>query len=98
MPHIRHHPVARLFKPQDIPAHRVKTGVLRNKGLENEEVARLMNISHPAFSRVLSNARKSIARILREGAALKIGGSDLKLTFDTENAGKRNNTSKHKGG
>ncbi len=45
--------------------------------LEHEEAARLMNVSRPTFSRILAQARRSVATALVSGAALQIGGGDF---------------------
>lgn len=88
--HVRLKPVARLFKPQGIPARRLKTALLREeeleaiflsdyRGLEQEEAAALMNVSRSTFSRTLASARKAVATALAEGRALRIGGGDFRF-------------------
>ncbi|MDD5586339.1 MAG: DUF134 domain-containing protein [Alphaproteobacteria bacterium] len=88
--HIRREPVARFFKPQGIPVRELQITPLKDeemeaifladyKGLEQKEAAKLMNISRPTFSRVLSGARAAVAKALAEGNALKIGGGDFRL-------------------
>jgi predicted DNA-binding protein (UPF0251 family) len=47
------------------------------QGLDQESAAALMNISRSTFSRILAEARKSVATALVEGAALKIEGGDF---------------------
>ncbi len=57
------------------------------KGLDQEAAAALMNISRSTFSRILAQARRSVATALTEGAALQIGGGDFQLVFDEDAAG-----------
>jgi len=52
------------------------------KGLEHEAAAVSMGVSRPTFSRILAQARKSVATALTQGAALKIGGGDFHLVAD----------------
>ena len=56
------------------------------KGLDQEAAARLMNVSRSTFSRVLSQARKTVATALAAGAAIEIGGGDFRLVSDETNA------------
>jgi predicted DNA-binding protein (UPF0251 family)/predicted Fe-Mo cluster-binding NifX family protein len=87
---MRSSPTARFYKPQGIPMRELKTVTLKDeeweaikladyKGMQQEEAARLMGLSRPTFSRVLSSARKAVAKALAEGAALEIGGGDFHL-------------------
>jgi predicted DNA-binding protein (UPF0251 family) len=48
-------------------------------GKEQEECARLMNISQPTFHRLIISARKKVADALINGKALKIGGGNTKI-------------------
>lgn len=52
------------------------------KGLDQEAAARLMNVSRSTFSRILAQARKTLATALGEGAAIKIGGGDFRLVSE----------------
>ncbi len=87
--HIRHNAVARFYKPQGIPVRQLRIVALRDEelealsladvqGLEHEAAAALMNVSRPTFSRVLAEARRSVATALVEGAALQIGGGNYR--------------------
>jgi len=86
---VRSSPLARFFKPRGIPLCELAVVKLKDeeweailladyRGMEQEEASRLMGISRPTFSRVLSSARKAVARALAEGAALEIDGGDFK--------------------
>lgn len=88
--HVRLRPAANYFKPQGIPARLLRITQLKNEeleaifladyqGLEQEEAAKLMNISRSTFSRILASARKAIATALVEGNALKIDGGDFRF-------------------
>jgi predicted DNA-binding protein (UPF0251 family) len=48
-------------------------------GLEQQAGAKLMNVSRSTFSRILAQARKTVATALAEGAAIEIGGGDFRL-------------------
>ncbi len=83
-------PSVRFFKPRGIPLCDLVVVKLKDeeweaiqlsdhKGFEQEEAAKLMGISRSTFSRILSSARKAIAKALVEGAALEIDGGDFML-------------------
>ena len=55
------------------------------KGFDQEAAAKLMNVSRSTFSRVLAQARKTVATALAEGAAIQIGGGDFRLVSDDTN-------------
>ncbi len=85
---IRLNPAVRLFKPQGVPARQLQVISLKDeelealcladgKNMDHETAAALMNISRSTFSRILAQARKSVATALVKGAALKIGGGDV---------------------
>jgi len=86
---VRSNPRARFFKPRGVPLCELAVVKLKDeeweailsvdyRGMEQEEASRLMGISRPTFSRVLSSARKAVAKALAEGAALEIDGGDFK--------------------
>jgi predicted DNA-binding protein (UPF0251 family) len=86
--HIRVNPAVRFYKPQGIPVRQLQIVTLKDEelealsladcqGLDHEAAAALMNISRSTFSRILAQARTSVATALVEGAALKIGGGDF---------------------
>jgi len=60
------------------------------KDMEQQEAAKLMGVSRPTFSRVLSSARKAIAKALAEGGALEIDGGDFtRIGASMKKKGKR---------
>ena len=86
-------PAIRFYKPQGVPVRQLTVIVLKDeelealsladeKGLEHEAAAASMNVSRPTFSRILAQARKSVATALAQGAALKIGGGDFHLVSE----------------
>jgi uncharacterized protein len=88
--HIRINPTARFYKPQGIPLRQLQVISIKDeelealsladaKGLDHEAAAALMNVSRSTFSRILAQARRSVAMALAEGAALQIGGGDFRL-------------------
>jgi predicted DNA-binding protein (UPF0251 family) len=52
------------------------------KGLEQAAGAQLMSVSRSTFSRILAQARRTVATALAEGAAIKIGGGDFRRVSD----------------
>jgi uncharacterized protein len=103
--HIRVNPAVRFYKPQGIPVRQLRIIAIRDeelealsladgKGLEHETAAALMNISRSTFSRILAQARKSVATALVEGAALKIGGGDFQLVADEDTVETTSKTAK----
>jgi predicted DNA-binding protein (UPF0251 family) len=92
---IRINPVVRFYKPQGIPIRQLRVIAIKDeelealsladgKGLNHEAAAALMNVSRSTFSRILAQARMSVATALSEGAALKIGGGDFQLVADED--------------
>ncbi|MGE0109004.1 MAG: NifB/NifX family molybdenum-iron cluster-binding protein [Bdellovibrionales bacterium] len=78
-------PRCRFYKPTGVPMRDLKTVQLKDEelealilcdhqGLDQQEAAEKMAVSRPTLSRILSCARKAIAKALAEGAALQIGG------------------------
>ena len=57
------------------------------RGLEQEAAARLMNVSRSTFSRILAQARRTMATALAEGAAIEIRGGDFRLVSDEQKRG-----------
>ena len=87
---VRTDPAVRFYKPQGIPMRDLKVLALKDeeleallladaRGLDHEAAARLMNVSRSTFSRILGQARKTVATALGQGAAIEIGGGDFKL-------------------
>jgi predicted DNA-binding protein (UPF0251 family) len=56
------------------------------RGLEQEAAAKLMNVSRSTFSRILAQARRTVATALLEGAAIEIGGGDFRLVSERDGA------------
>ncbi|MDD3370672.1 MAG: DUF134 domain-containing protein [Alphaproteobacteria bacterium] len=93
---VRSSPSVRFFKPRGIPLCDLAIVKLKDeeweaiqlsdyKNLEQEEAAKLMGVSRPTYSRVLSSARKAIAKALVEGGALEIEGGDFMLVDEKTN-------------
>lgn len=87
------HPRADYFKPRGLPLSATEEVVLTVEGLEalrladlegleQEEAARLMEISRPTFSRILAQARQVVSQALVGGLALRIEGGDYRLARD----------------
>jgi uncharacterized protein len=85
---VRLNPTARFYKPQGVPLRELRVVALKDeelealsladfRRLEHVEAAVLMNVSRPTFSRILAQARRTVATALVEGLALKIGGGDF---------------------
>jgi len=83
-------PPSGFYKPQGTPLARLKGAVLSVEGLEamrlvdaeglpQEEAAGRMDVSTPTLSRILAEARRTVARALSEGMALRIEGGDFVL-------------------
>jgi uncharacterized protein len=61
-----------------------ETEALRLKdleGLEQEQSAEKMNISHPTFQRVLASARQKVADALLNGKAISITDGNFEMTW-----------------
>jgi predicted DNA-binding protein (UPF0251 family) len=56
------------------------------KGLDQEAAAGSMRVSRSTFSRILAQARRTVAKALAEGAAIKIGGGDFRRVSDEPKA------------
>ena len=87
---VRAAPEVRFYKPQGVPLRLLKIRALKDeeleallladaKGMEQQAAAKLMNVSRSTFSRILAQARKTVAMALVEGAAIEIGGGDFRL-------------------
>jgi predicted DNA-binding protein (UPF0251 family) len=57
------------------------------EGMDHEESARQMGVSRPTFSRILSEARRQVARALSNGWALRIEGGDYEVVEDLQSYG-----------
>lgn len=82
---VRSDPRARFFKPRGVPLCELSVVKLKDEeyeailladyqGLDQEQAASLMGVSRPTFSRILASARKALATVLAEGAALEVVG------------------------
>jgi len=83
--HVQAMPTVTFFKPQGVPVHALKELILPlegyeafrlvdGKGMSQEEAAVLMDVSRPTLCRILMEARKTVARSLAGGLALRIEG------------------------
>ena len=83
-------PAVNYFKPAGVPLSTLKEVVLTvdefeairlkdYKGMEQEEAAKIMDISQPTFNRLLRSARKKIAEAVVEPKAIKIEGGPYKI-------------------
>lgn len=88
---IANNPVARFYKPQGLKMRDLKQIILSYDQLEalrladaekmdQVEAAKLMNISRSTFSRLVNEARTTVATALTNGWALKIEGGDFKVS------------------
>ncbi len=93
---IQNRPIVNLYKPCGIPQRDIKILTLSLEELEairlvdmekmeQTEACKLMDVSRPTFSRVLSSARRIIAEALVGGYALSIEGGDFKHINDKDN-------------
>ena len=85
-------PDVTVFKPAGTPLRELDEEVLTVEeleairlkdleGLQQEECARIMQISRPTFQRDLVSAREKIARALVEGRALRIEGGNYRVAM-----------------
>jgi predicted DNA-binding protein (UPF0251 family) len=84
-------PMAVFYKPQGVALHQLKGLVLSVEGLEavrladaerleHQHAAEMMGISRPTFSRVLTEARQTIATALVNAWAIRIEGGSYEIT------------------
>jgi len=87
-------PIVTCFKPRGVPMDDLRTMILPvdalealrlsdAMSLEHDEAARLMGVSRPTFSRLLTEARHAVATALTEGWALRFEGGDFQTTDGT---------------
>lgn len=85
-------PETTFFKPAGIPLYRLEevrlsveeAEAIRLKDLEEleqEECARMMQISRPTFQRVLGSARQKLADALLNGKAIRIEGGNFEMAM-----------------
>ena len=83
--------MAVFFKPQGVPLQQLKGLTLSVDGLEalrladaegldQETAAAMMDISRPTFSRLVGEARATVAKALVNGWAIRIEGGDFEMT------------------
>ncbi|MFW5788198.1 MAG: DUF134 domain-containing protein [Halanaerobiales bacterium] len=87
---IKNIPEIKFFKPAGIPMRNLSEVNLRMeeveairlkdiKELTQQECSEKMNVSRPTFQRILTSARKKIAKALLKGKAIRFKGGDYKL-------------------
>jgi predicted Fe-Mo cluster-binding NifX family protein/predicted DNA-binding protein (UPF0251 family) len=54
------------------------------EGMAHDEAARLMEVSRPTFSRILADARKTMAQAITNGWAIRIEGGAYRMEMDKE--------------
>ncbi|KAA5597198.1 DUF134 domain-containing protein [Blastochloris sulfoviridis] len=85
----------RVFKPQGIPLRELQDVVLTEdgmealrladaEGLEHAAAAELMGVSRPTFSRLLAEARTTVATALARGWAVRIEGGAVRRPEEDE--------------
>jgi len=85
---IAHRPPVTVFKPAGVPARMLRSALLRLDeyeairladylGLSQEEVAGRLGVSRPTVSRILEQARRTVASALVEGTAIVIEGGPV---------------------
>jgi predicted DNA-binding protein (UPF0251 family) len=83
-------PGVTFFKPQGIPLRVLEHTVITIDemeamrlsdflGLNQEEVAKQMQVSRPTVTRMLARARRAVADALAHGKAIRIEGGDYRL-------------------
>lgn len=97
---VRSAPVVTDFKPRGIPMRELQEVYLPEdgfealrlsdvEGLQQEEASHRMGVSRQTYGRILSNARRVVARAVVEGLALRIDGSSPCLMGDKTAAAPR---------
>jgi predicted DNA-binding protein (UPF0251 family) len=92
---VGHQPVATFYKPQGVELHRLKGLILTvegleavrladAEGLEHQHAAEMMGISRPTFSRLLAEARRTLATAVVNGWAIRIEGGSYEILPDHE--------------
>lgn len=80
-------PTRNFYKPQGVPLSELNSVILSiegfealrladARGLEQAEAAARMGVSRPTFSRILAEARRTVAQALASGWAITIQGGD----------------------
>jgi len=87
---VKMEPGVTFFKPQGIPLRSLEYTVITIDemeamrlsdylGLNQEEVAKQMQVSRPTVTRMLARAHKAVADALAHGKAISISGGDYRL-------------------
>jgi uncharacterized protein len=103
------HPLAGFYKPQGVPMDQLKGVVLTVEGLEalrladaegldHQQAAEIMGISRPTFSRVLAEARQTVATAVANGWALRIEGGAYEISPYPESAFSGRRRFRHRSG
>jgi predicted DNA-binding protein (UPF0251 family) len=100
-------PVVVFYKPQGVALHGLKGLILSveglealrladAEGLEHQHAAEMMGISRPTFSRVLAEARRTLATAVSNGWAIRIEGGAYEIAprLEADFTGHR----RHRGG
>lgn len=88
---VRNAPSYTYFKPAGVRANELEDTLLTVdeyeavrlkdlEGLEQEEAAKVMNVSQPTLNRLLKSARKKISDSIVNGKAIRIEGGIYELT------------------
>ncbi len=86
-------PPVRFYKPQGVPLGQLRGVTLPLEGLEamrladaegldQAQAAAMMDISRPTFSRLVSEARRTVAGALANGWAIRIEGGHYEMADD----------------
>jgi predicted DNA-binding protein (UPF0251 family) len=86
-------PSVRFYKPQGVPLGQLRGVTLPLEGLEamrladaegldQEQAAAMMDISRPTFSRLVAEARRTVAEALANGWAIRIEGGNYEMAGD----------------
>lgn len=85
---IAHRPPVSIFKPAGVPARELERALLRldeyealrladYEGMTQEQVAERLGVSRPTVSRILQQARRTVAGAMVEGQAITIEGGPV---------------------
>ncbi len=96
---ICHRPPVGFYKPQGVPLGSLRGVTLTLDGLEairladaealdHEAAAASMGISRPTFSRLLAEARGTVARALANGWAIRIEGGNYEMAEAADMGGR----------
>lgn len=91
---VKMEPGVTFFKPQGIPLRNLEHNVITIDemeamrlsdflGLNQEQVAKEMQVSRPTVTRILARAHKAVADALAHGKAIRIEGGDYRLAGES---------------